>query len=85
MTLGRNITQTLTPLHGTRNKANNMMSFLDIIKMSIAIGCPHFFKRFHGFRLGSFEVESSAVLKEGLGKSNLGIGLSKFRFSSSFS
>lgn len=59
--------------------------FLDINKMSIAIGCPHFFKRFHGFRLGSFEVESSAVLKEGLGKSNLGIGLSKFRFSSSFS
>ena len=53
--------------------------------MSLAIGCPHFFKRFHGFRLGSFEVESSAVLKEGLGKSNLGIDLSKFRFSSSFS
>lgn len=44
------------------------------------MGCLCHFKRLKLFRLGSFEVESSAVLKEGLAKSKLSFGLSKFRF-----
>ena len=50
------------------------------LKRTIAMECLCRFKRLKLFRLGSFEIESSAVLKEGLEKSKLSFSLSKFRF-----